>query len=375
MALTAENKSTSSASGSATDLHILPLDGLRGFAAFIVLVSHFSNMALSGVDMDALIASPSALFSPGGVQKAAFGVFGSGAGQIGVMMFFALSAFLMFHLYFTRPPTTETQKKFVISRVARILPLYYAVVLIGFIIDQTAPFPFLDLTPADLPAHLLLVGNVSVLWTIPPELAFYLVFLALWRFGHRRPQALYGGLAVFIIVWNLAPNFWASRTFEFFALGGLLHWAYASGVRLGFDRAPGWAAALGFGALFLTILPVVQRSVLGVDLVQSGWQSERVLLTIAILFLLVLNNPFLQRVFSIAPMRFLGKISFSLYLTHLLVLNGLNHAGLLQPNIFSFTLAAGLAIVLSYGTYTAIEAPSRESIRNALSKRSAAATA
>jgi peptidoglycan/LPS O-acetylase OafA/YrhL len=48
-------------------MHYKALDGLRGLAAYTVVISHFSN------------------------QTQIFGgLFGSGAGQVGVMLFFAL---------------------------------------------------------------------------------------------------------------------------------------------------------------------------------------------------------------------------------------------------------------------------------------------
>ena len=39
------------------------------------------------------------------------GYLGQGAGQLGVMLFFLLSYFLMAHLYFDSPPTIENIKK------------------------------------------------------------------------------------------------------------------------------------------------------------------------------------------------------------------------------------------------------------------------
>ena len=60
--------------------NIPALDGLRGLAAVIVLVSHVSNnVGLWG------------------------GVLGHGGGQIGVMIFFVLSGYLMGFLYLDRP--------------------------------------------------------------------------------------------------------------------------------------------------------------------------------------------------------------------------------------------------------------------------------
>jgi len=82
------------------------LDGLRGLAAYIVVVSHVSN-ATGLWDKN----------------------FGNGAGQIGVMIFFVLSGFLMGHLYIGREWSLDAVKRFCVSRVARVFPLYLALVI------------------------------------------------------------------------------------------------------------------------------------------------------------------------------------------------------------------------------------------------------
>ena len=89
--------------------HIAALDGLRGLAAIVVIVSHFTN--------------GSGLFG---------GAFGHGAGQIGVMLFFCLSGFLMSHLYLDRPFNLDCLAEFTRRRLARIAPLYILVVLVSY---------------------------------------------------------------------------------------------------------------------------------------------------------------------------------------------------------------------------------------------------
>jgi len=86
------------------------LDGLRGVAALIVLLSHVSNKTgLWG------------------------GIFGRGGGQIGVMLFFVLSGYLMGMLYLDRPFRRIEVQRYVVHRGARIVPLYYLIVLLSFI--------------------------------------------------------------------------------------------------------------------------------------------------------------------------------------------------------------------------------------------------
>ena len=95
-------------------MEIRRLNTLRGIAALIVVISHFSNT--------------SGLWGK---------VLGQGAGQFGVMLFFLLSGFLMSHLYWEREPTSRTQLFYAVSRVARVIPLYLVVVFFSFIIPTT----------------------------------------------------------------------------------------------------------------------------------------------------------------------------------------------------------------------------------------------
>jgi len=92
-----------------------------------------------------------------------------------------------------------------------------------------------------------------------------------------------------------------------------------------------------------------------------------------ILFAITLSSDLLQRILCTKPLLFLGKISYSLYLTHVIVLMLL--AILLGP-VIGFELAIMLTIPLSipiaWLTYVVIEKPSTmlsRKVRGGLSKK------
>ena len=90
-------------------MQIRRLNFLRGLAALIVVVSHFSN------------------------KTGAWGqLLGRGAGQIGVMLFFMLSGFLMTYIYWKREASQKNLLLFFQSRLARVVPLYLFVVLVSY---------------------------------------------------------------------------------------------------------------------------------------------------------------------------------------------------------------------------------------------------
>ena len=149
---------------------IRKLNTLRGLAAFIVLITHFSD-ATGWLD----------------------GVLGGRAGQYGVMLFFLLSGFLMAHLYLDRPFERGLIKRYAMARLGRVLPLFLLVVLTSFIAPYVGVSGFYDLSGwSYFIAHLLFLEGESVLWSVAPEVHFYWLlvfgFMATWLFvfGHCR---------------------------------------------------------------------------------------------------------------------------------------------------------------------------------------------
>lgn len=188
------------------------LNTLRGAAALIVVVSHFSN-------------------ATGAWGK----LLGQGAGQLGVMLFFMLSGFLMSHLYWRREPSNRNLLRFFEARVARVLPLYIAVVLLSFF----SGWPYDIATGPALASHLLFLSGVSVLWTIPPEIQFYVLFGLAWRFLGRRSGAVLASMAVIFVglyflnfpsgkveVLGLTVSAVLLKALPYFMVGALLGYAY-----------------------------------------------------------------------------------------------------------------------------------------------------
>ena len=339
--------------------HINYLDGFRGLAAMLVVVSHFSNAVLR-------IATESGPTSGAFFQSfllLAFGALGNGAGQVGVMIFFSLSAFLMFYLYYEKPFGRGQLRQFLLGRIARIFPLYYFVLFLSFIVDQYLPFDFLGIPREEFFAHLFFYESTSVLWTIAPELVFYLVFALLWWGFSKRLRILAIPFLGCIAVCNLLPLRGVYQTIEFFALGFFIWVYFQSGRKFGFGKL-GRLAPLLFGIVFFFFLPAVQRQ-FGIELPKSGWQSYPYLFFVALIFVLLIECKSIQWVLEQKIFRFFGKISFSVYLMHLLVLHALEYYGWIKPNLASLFLSLFLVITLSTITFSLIEDPSRRWIRKA----------
>jgi peptidoglycan/LPS O-acetylase OafA/YrhL len=153
--------------------HIPALDGLRGLA-IIAVVWHNSALTGSGAGMSEL-AKFISLFA--------------NMGWVGVQLFFVLSGFLITGILLDEKGAPRQLHNFYMRRVLRIFPLYYAVLLVAFIV-----LPALGDRPAWSVANksneiwywLYLVnwdipiegggGGLSHFWSLAVEEQFYLLW-------------------------------------------------------------------------------------------------------------------------------------------------------------------------------------------------------
>ena len=107
------------------------------------------------------------------------------AGDVGVYVFFVLSGYLIAASVLA--PVHFDRRGYMLRRATRILPLYYATIVVSVL--------FIDATPLttahgrlDIAAHLLLIHNLwrdfrysinGVFWTLSVEWLFYLLMVAL----------------------------------------------------------------------------------------------------------------------------------------------------------------------------------------------------
>ena len=275
------------------------LDGLRGCAALIVLVSHYSNdFGLFG------------------------GVLGHGAGQTGVMLFFVLSGFLMAYLHIATDFNAASLWNYAVRRAARVYPLF-VVVAAAFMLQQSHAGGgtwFIQW----LRQILLIDPGFSVLWTVRVEILFYAAFIGIWLIykilGRLPTLAGLCAAVIFLSTGSLAYSglFWASARFFLFGI--------ISALLLDFARTPisrgarivPILAALLFFSLPLGF-PAIIKLVLGVD--TQPWHNDFVAAQLALLFNLILrDHGWLNRALCTPAARWLGSISYSLYLLQPFVL-------------------------------------------------------
>jgi peptidoglycan/LPS O-acetylase OafA/YrhL len=335
-------------------LEIRRLNSLRALAALIVLVGHYSNHARL---WDAVL--------------------GTRAPQLGVMLFFLLSAFLMTILYIDRPPTAQAMRGYGVARVARVVPLFVAVVLASHVLGkldiawlQTSLYAIPDWKA--VASHLLTLYGVQVLWTIPAELHFYAIFALLWWLRPRLPLVL----PVFCIVvlgafasghWPLGPkqpfhgfpiDLPLLRGLPYFVSGMLLGLLYLRWQPPARWRHPAFVAGLG---LVLLLYPAILERLTGWTYVM--WFNPLVLLVMSLAFFcIVFMVPAGNRLLENRIGDHLGKISYSLYLLHFPILLALGKLGLVH-GVGGLLLFLAITIASASLSFRLLEAPARKALR------------
>src|SRR5579875_2041758 len=162
------------------------LDGLRGVAILLVYIFHYGG---------GLRSSHPLLRGLGYFTE---------SGWTGVILFFALSGFLITGSLWDSREERDVLRNFYTRRVLRIFPLYYAVVLIAIIASVSRGTRLAELRPVLLYAGFLqnLPGLVTTallpvsplplfhLWSLAVEEQFYLLWPALLLFAGTRTRAL-----------------------------------------------------------------------------------------------------------------------------------------------------------------------------------------
>jgi peptidoglycan/LPS O-acetylase OafA/YrhL len=352
---------TAGKQGTKSPAHIPALDGVRGSAAVAVFIYHYGGGASS--------------------SKPALHIFGEivHLGWVGVSLFFVLSGFLITGILldsFDRPGWCKT---FYIRRTLRIFPLYYFVLIAGVIlvpilracwisIAEVWPFFFYlqdvpGLVRFELLNPLLTLGHF---WSLAVEEQFYLCWPFLLFAANKRGLARPLCVTVFVL----------SLLFRICVFGFHLYWPWAGYFILG--RA-GEMAAGGFLAASLRrpgrtahevvrgAKPILAASLLGTLAIVIGARQnsagEPWFGTLGLVFLsglfasliaISLQPGYTQRAFAWPPLRWLGRISYGIYVYHLLLypLFAWIAGRLIPPSVGSRYLIA-LAFIAAAGTLVA----------------------
>lgn len=358
--------------------HLPSLDGVRGLAVLIVMVSHL------------YVGSPD---SGGSASRFLLALISYG--KFGVDLFFVLSGFLITGILIDTRDDPGFFRKFYARRTLRIFPLYYGTLLLFLLLTpflhlhwQGMGVPLFTYTENLWPMRyrdFALSPQVSLFhfWSLAIEEQFYLVWpLIVFFVGRKRwgvlIAALSGCAVALLLRCVLASQDSSVRTYLVTHTGTLtrMDTLLIGAILAVLYRRPVWS-------LVVTISPwifVALSSLLIVTIVWHGddspssanffWkQGPRYdVLAFAFASLMVWamtpESP-VQRLFSGRTLRFLGKYSYGLYILHVFVRDWVSHPvrHLVDKSTgnkalgvaVSGTACMALAVVLAYLSYNLFE--------------------
>jgi peptidoglycan/LPS O-acetylase OafA/YrhL len=355
--------------------HIAELDAIRAIGIGIVLINHFWPPSLSSF------------------------VFGIGQmGWIAMDAFFVLSGFLITGILVDSRSRPDYFRGYYTRRALRIFPLYYLVLLALFIMthvskagggteyaqmvhDWGSPAWFAFYLGNFKMAYVGAFPPVSAygpLWTLQIEEQFYLFFPLVLRWMRVDHLTRLLWLMVFLSpAFRILLYLWTPRTY---ALQFTLLPCHMEGLALGsliairFRSGPWQIPKTGLAAVTIAPLLVVCIAttmtlrpeptagafnlfihLLGISL--SSWGCAGL-----VLWLIVFRESPYTLAFRIAPVQYVAKISYGLYLLHQLVFRGLRWTGRfgihLAPNGFPrFALLVITSLAMASASWYLLESP------------------
>jgi peptidoglycan/LPS O-acetylase OafA/YrhL len=296
---------------------ILELDGVRGLAILMVLIYHYVEVPENGVFRYLLL--PAHL------------------GWSGVDLFFVLSGFLIGGILLDHRDAQRYYKVFYARRVHRIFPIYYLMVALQLL--GSAVWPMSSIFASRMPqwAYLFYAQNlmgdfttgslwIGVTWSLAVEEQFYLIFPIVVRWLNRRRllRVILGCvigapiLRILLIrqgfgfeqVYPLLP-----RRADALALGVLAAMTVRSTAARSWVQRNSAVLYLCFGTLAMisiTLLKWTTYRYVGT----VGYSVLGIMYFLLIVLLLLNPLPLLKAVFQIRWLRWLGGISYCVYLIH-----------------------------------------------------------
>ncbi len=256
-------------------------------------------------------------------------------GHTGVVVFFALSGFLITRLLLTEPQENSlgaSFKNFYIRRCLRIFPIYYLYLVVTYSwniddIREAGAYPWWHLGNQFMFNENSWLSSHSHLWSLSVEEQFYLVWPFLILFLRRHSKALYGVLSGVMLVAVLSRlllftsgyseggpriTVFTPACLDFLAAGGvlaLLHLQYGERIK-----------PFGLPCLLLSVfayyLCYTLKELYGLDwLFWSVGQFAVATASVGVVAM-ALTTPPSQGVFHNPLTIHLGKVSYGIYLYH-----------------------------------------------------------
>jgi len=306
-------------------------------------------------------------------------------------MFFFLSAYLISLPFFRKPESAMTWRgwaSYAVRRFLRVAPLYYITIILFFVLKLD---PFQNNPPlSKLWQHVDFERGDSVFWTVALEMKFYcfLPFFVIgicWILGKMKDARRSFSVAAAILAgsWGLgllsvgsimkmglnkhAPVF-AAGVLTAVALSCLPRHQESSRRTRVLCEYAAWLSVAAY--VFLSIPSLYYAVVRGDSLTMFSATSQEyerfwdsripwIGMVLGLLFFSLNNaSTMLGRILASAPLAWLGRVSFGLYLVHAVILQLVHRVKL--PESIEFVVALGAALGIAWLAHLGVEKPGME---------------
>jgi peptidoglycan/LPS O-acetylase OafA/YrhL len=323
------------------------MDGIRGVAILMVMVFH--------------IVEANHIFTTSGLAGRA--LLGTVLyGWAGVDLFFVLSGFLITGILLNARAEERYFARFYIRRTLRIFPLYYAVLVMLFVVAPKVPriytaslqaahqhqwwyWTYLTNVPLSLGHSEAIPWPTTHLWSLAVEEQFYLVWptvVFLTPSKRRLVQLCIAGSLLSLVFRVWAVFFSAvgpGAPFSTFARGdalliGALVAVFFSDGRITLETARAGRWAVMAGVVLIAALRIGGPRLLGSDWPVMVFGYSLNALTAAALIVVAVGSPTASRAarfWRSRQLQFFGRYSYGLYVFHYLVIGALNQVFRLRP--------------------------------------------
>lgn len=324
--------------------NIIALDGLRGFAALLVITDHAGYEHFNGL------------------------------GAIGVWIFFCLSGFLL-SIPFVKNPSLITSSSYLqhylFRRINRIVPMYYFILTIVYLFRGK-----LD----NFVRHIIFIQGDGIFWSVPQEMFFYMILPIVFFLNYYLWRGNIKLMLVFTLIMTILLNHYLSNDWLYIYGNGrklpLYVGVFMSGVCLSYFYHSPYAK-------FITMRPKQFHDVCGISIlvivllstnsfldlifnkgINYSWNTEIYGYVAALLLFFTVSheNSLLSRLMSLYPFRAVGIVGFSFYLIHAAALRAIESITLglsgQEPSHFVL-LTVGIVVTYFFSmiTYSLIERP------------------
>ncbi|MEZ5308595.1 MAG: acyltransferase [Pyrinomonadaceae bacterium] len=347
------------------------LDGLRFVAFFSVFLAH-----------SFFTTDPALLGSPL-LQGLTFV---TSRGILGVNFFFVLSGFLITYLLLVEKESkgTVNVKYFYFRRFLRIWPLYYAIVIFGFLVLPWA-YGFVGKqleNSGDLLLYLTFLSNydkttgtaiLGVLWSIAVEEQFYLIWpLVFFLVKSKNHAYVFYVIIIFSMIYRIVfehdPDVLFKHTVSCIsdmAVGGLgAYWAFSG---LAQEKLKNFSKS-GIALVYLIGLGLILTRSFWNTAFYGVYASERLIYSLFFLFVVLEQNYAENSLFKMQSFKWISKLgiyTYGLYMVHFISIYFVNlvfdrigwNKSLFDLIVLETSIAFAGAVLLAIASFYVLENP------------------